>query len=160
LLFFLFVRLGSSVACGDGGSEAGGDHASAHGSAPRFGVLHRFQSILGCVESLSPTFLILLIFSFPGFNGCVLVRVRSGLCLTFWRIGEAIALGFQHYILALGTAVMIPTLLVPLMGGTDVSLHITTSHSVSNLSRLCIRLEDVWRLAFQCLSYSLHHPRY
>ncbi|WOK91495.1 hypothetical protein Cni_G00186 [Canna indica] len=33
--------------------------------------------------------------------------------------GEAIALGFQHYILALGTAVMIPTLLVPLMGGSD-----------------------------------------
>ncbi|WOL17052.1 hypothetical protein Cni_G25841 [Canna indica] len=33
--------------------------------------------------------------------------------------GEAIALGFQHYILALGTAVMIPTLLVPLMGGND-----------------------------------------
>ncbi|CAL9756088.1 unnamed protein product [Musa acuminata subsp. burmannicoides] len=33
--------------------------------------------------------------------------------------GEAIALGFQHYILALGTAVMIPTLLVHLMGGTD-----------------------------------------
>ncbi|PSS04848.1 Nucleobase-ascorbate transporter like [Actinidia chinensis var. chinensis] len=33
--------------------------------------------------------------------------------------GEAIALGFQHYILALGTAVMIPTFLVSLMGGTD-----------------------------------------
>ncbi|XP_072968348.1 nucleobase-ascorbate transporter 2-like [Typha angustifolia] len=33
--------------------------------------------------------------------------------------GEAIALGFQHYILALGTAVMIPTLLVPRMGGSD-----------------------------------------
>ncbi|KAK1326722.1 Nucleobase-ascorbate transporter 2 [Acorus calamus] len=33
--------------------------------------------------------------------------------------GEAIALGFQHYILALGTAVMIPTILVPLMGGDD-----------------------------------------
>ncbi|XP_020079796.1 nucleobase-ascorbate transporter 2-like [Ananas comosus] len=33
--------------------------------------------------------------------------------------GEAIALGFQHYILSLGTAVMIPTLLVPLMGGSD-----------------------------------------
>jgi len=30
-------------------------------------------------------------------------------------------LGFQHYILALGTAVMIPSFLVPLMGGTDVS---------------------------------------
>ncbi|KAB1213021.1 Nucleobase-ascorbate transporter 2 [Morella rubra] len=33
--------------------------------------------------------------------------------------GEAIALGFQHYILALGTAVMIPSFLVPLMGGND-----------------------------------------
>ncbi|KAG2684020.1 hypothetical protein I3843_10G058900 [Carya illinoinensis] len=32
---------------------------------------------------------------------------------------EAIALGFQHYILALGTAVMIPSFLVPLMGGND-----------------------------------------
>ncbi|MCL7031988.1 hypothetical protein MKW94_017740 [Papaver nudicaule] len=33
--------------------------------------------------------------------------------------GEAIALGFQHYILALGTAVMIPTMLVPAMEGSD-----------------------------------------
>ncbi|XP_048529923.1 nucleobase-ascorbate transporter 2-like [Triticum urartu] len=33
--------------------------------------------------------------------------------------GEAIGLGFQHYILSLGTAVMIPTMLVPLMGGND-----------------------------------------
>ncbi|WOL20583.1 hypothetical protein Cni_G29388 [Canna indica] len=33
--------------------------------------------------------------------------------------GMTIALGFQHYILALGTVVMIPTMLVPLMGGTD-----------------------------------------
>ncbi|MCI26179.1 nucleobase-ascorbate transporter 2-like, partial [Trifolium medium] len=32
---------------------------------------------------------------------------------------ESIILGFQHYILALGTAVMIPSFLVPLMGGTD-----------------------------------------
>lgn len=61
---FLFVRLGSLVACGDGRSQAGGDHASAHGSAPWFGVLHRFQSILGCVESLSPS-LYLFCFSFP-----------------------------------------------------------------------------------------------
>ncbi|PQQ21848.1 nucleobase-ascorbate transporter 2 [Prunus yedoensis var. nudiflora] len=35
--------------------------------------------------------------------------------------GESIALGFQHYILSLGTAVMIPSFLVPFMGGTDVS---------------------------------------
>ncbi|KAL2930933.1 Nucleobase-ascorbate transporter 2 [Bienertia sinuspersici] len=33
--------------------------------------------------------------------------------------GEAVALGFQHYILSLGTAVMIPTFLVSLMGGSD-----------------------------------------
>ncbi|KAI3888972.1 hypothetical protein MKX03_028771 [Papaver bracteatum] len=32
--------------------------------------------------------------------------------------GEAIALGFQHYILSLGTAVIIPTFLVSLMGGS------------------------------------------
>lgn len=38
-----------------------------------------------------------------------------------FQTGEAIALGFQHYILALGTAVMIPSFLVPLMGGSDVS---------------------------------------
>ncbi|KAL6846388.1 hypothetical protein ACP4OV_023836 [Aristida adscensionis] len=33
--------------------------------------------------------------------------------------GETIALGFQHYILSLGTAVMIPTILVQQMGGND-----------------------------------------
>lgn len=32
---------------------------------------------------------------------------------------ETILLGFQHYILALGTAVMIPSFLVPSMGGND-----------------------------------------
>ncbi|KAJ1426138.1 Xanthine/uracil/vitamin C permease [Sesbania bispinosa] len=32
---------------------------------------------------------------------------------------ETILLGFQHYILALGTAVMIPSFLVPMMGGSD-----------------------------------------
>ncbi|KAF3781834.1 Nucleobase-ascorbate transporter 2 [Nymphaea thermarum] len=35
------------------------------------------------------------------------------------RWGQAIGLGFQHYILALGSTVMIPSLLVPLMGGSD-----------------------------------------
>ncbi|RWW53379.1 hypothetical protein BHE74_00040132 [Ensete ventricosum] len=38
---------------GDGGSQAGGDrHASAHGSASGIRVLHRLQSILGCVRLL------------------------------------------------------------------------------------------------------------
>lgn len=35
---------------------------------------------------------------------------------------ETILLAFQNYILVLGTSVMIPTLLVPLMGGSDVSV--------------------------------------
>lgn len=47
-----------------------------------------------------------------------------------WRIGEAIAVGFQHYILALGTAVMIPTFLVPLMGGSDVRFSFTMTRNV------------------------------
>jgi xanthine/uracil permease len=34
---------------------------------------------------------------------------------------ETIILGFQHYILMLGTTVMVPTFLVPAMGGNDVS---------------------------------------
>lgn len=34
---------------------------------------------------------------------------------------ETILLAFQNYILMLGTSVMIPTLLVPAMGGSDVS---------------------------------------
>ena len=56
--------------------------------------------------------------------------------LIFWMVShfldvktaEAIALGFQHYILALGTAVMIPSFLVPLMGGTDVSQFSKPNH--------------------------------
>jgi nucleobase transporter 1/2 len=46
----------------------------------------------------------------------------NDICLCFELLTvETIALGFQHYILALGTAVMIPTFLVPSMGGSDVS---------------------------------------
>lgn len=33
---------------------------------------------------------------------------------------EAILLGFQHYLVMLGTTVIIPTALVPLMGGGNV----------------------------------------
>lgn len=41
--------------------------------------------------------------------------------LSFVFSGETILLAFQHYILILGTTVMIPSMLVPLMGGTNVS---------------------------------------
>jgi nucleobase transporter 1/2 len=47
--------------------------------------------------------------------------------MLFCSSGEAIILGFQHYILALGTAVMIPTVLVPMMGGSDVSFPLPFS---------------------------------
>lgn len=35
---------------------------------------------------------------------------------------EAILLGFQHYLVMLGTTVLIPTALVPQMGGGNVRL--------------------------------------
>lgn len=35
--------------------------------------------------------------------------------------GEALLLGFQHYLLTLGITVLIPTILVPQMGGGNVS---------------------------------------
>jgi len=35
--------------------------------------------------------------------------------------GEAVLLGFQHYLLSLGVTVLIPTILVPQMGGGFVS---------------------------------------
>lgn len=38
-----------------------------------------------------------------------------------WNAAEAILLGFQHYIVMLGTTVIIPTALVPQMGGGNVS---------------------------------------
>lgn len=37
---------------------------------------------------------------------------------------EGIVQGFQHYIVMLGTTVIIPSILVPLMGGGDVSINI------------------------------------
>ena len=38
---------------------------------------------------------------------------------------EAVVLGFQHYLLSLGITVLIPSLLVPIMGGGDVSFDLT-----------------------------------
>lgn len=38
-----------------------------------------------------------------------------------YSLAEAILLGFQHYLVMLGTTVIIPTALVPQMGGGNVS---------------------------------------
>lgn len=36
--------------------------------------------------------------------------------------GHGIALGFQHFLVVLGTTALIPTILVPFMGGGHVSV--------------------------------------
>ena len=65
--------------------------------------------------------------------------------LVFVEAGESIALGFQHYILALGTAVMIPSFLVPLMGGNHVSRFLLSPSSDFYVSiALKIRTLGIW----------------
>jgi len=74
------------------------------------------------------------------------------ICLCFELLTvETILLGFQHYILALGTAVMIPSFLVPSMGGNDVS-HFLTSILFNYFSLFAI-LIDWWK--WNCLMYSM-----
>lgn len=36
---------------------------------------------------------------------------------------ESVVLGFQHYVLTLGTTILISSLVVPKMGGGNVSIH-------------------------------------
>ncbi|XP_020582743.1 uncharacterized protein LOC110026218 isoform X2 [Phalaenopsis equestris] len=46
-------------------------------------------------------------------------------CTLYWHlfIAETVLLAFQNYILMLGRTVMIPTVLVPLMGGNAALTH-------------------------------------
>ena len=46
---------------------------------------------------------------------------------------EAVILGFQHYIVMLGTSVIIPSALVPQMGGGNVSKPSTSPCSESKI---------------------------
>lgn len=48
------------------------------------------------------------------------LRVISAHYGLFLAAAEAILLGFQHYLVMLGTTVLIPTHLVPQMGGGNV----------------------------------------
>lgn len=46
----------------------------------------------------------------------------------YWIVrnaAEAVLLGFQHYLVMLGTTVIIPTALVPQMGGNNVRFQIS-----------------------------------
>jgi xanthine/uracil permease len=51
----------------------------------------------------------------------VLKDVNVSLTLVILYAAEAIILGFQHFIVMLGTTVIIPSALVPQMGGGNVS---------------------------------------
>lgn len=54
----------------------------------------------------------------------------------FLYAAEAILLGFQHYLVMLGTTVLIPTFLVPQMGGGHVSLYKYSSKQLTILDHL------------------------
>ena len=43
-------------------------------------------------------------------------------------VAQALALGFQHYFVMLGTSIIIPTILVPQMGGDLVSCSFEFRH--------------------------------
>ena len=49
--------------------------------------------------------------------------VISHVVLAMFYAAEAVILGFQHFIVMLGTTVIIPSALVPQMGGGYVSLE-------------------------------------
>jgi xanthine/uracil permease len=46
------------------------------------------------------------------------------MCWIACDAAEAILLGFQHYLVMLGTTVIIPTALVPQMGGNNVRIQL------------------------------------
>lgn len=57
---------------------------------------------------------------------------------------EAILLGFQHYLVMLGTTVLIPSTLVPQMGGGNVMLFVQLELKMLLNPVLCM---------FHCYSY-------
>lgn len=64
---------------------------------------------------------------------------------------EAIALGFQHYLVVLGSSVMIPSILVPMMGGTDVSFVLICIHHSHVLQALVLCYNNLYRPYLFCL---------
>lgn len=55
----------------------------------------------------------------------------------FINAAEAILLGFQHYLVMLGTTVLIPSSLVPQMGGGNVRLiSISQQHMITPIQVL------------------------
>lgn len=66
----------------------------------------------------------------------LLITMRAPNFLILWCIlyaADAILLGFEHYLVMLGTTVIIPTALVPQMGGGNVR----PKKETKRLSRFC-----------------------
>lgn len=67
----------------------------------------------------------------------------------FCATAEAVALGFQHYLVMLGSSIMIPSILVPMMGGSDVRSEPCITSTIYNfLSLYSYRLMKVWNKVF------------
>lgn len=64
---------------------------------------------------------------------------------------EAILLGFQHYLVMLGTTVLIPSSLVPQMGGGNVCFH---KDSNSQFGFFMLFFSFMWMLSL--IIYMLH----
>jgi len=85
--------------------------------------MDQLQGLEYCIDSNPSWGMYACIYSFNLYcEWFLMCFVMWMICLCFQLLTvETILLGFQHYILALGTAVMIPSFLVPSMGGNDVS---------------------------------------
>lgn len=63
---------------------------------------------------------------------------------------EAVVLGFQHYILTLGTAILIPSMIVPQMGGGNVSIQFYRFGDISLLIFLIFFIYYIYLLSLCC----------
>lgn len=112
------------MANGGGGNSGGGNQTNQE--LQPHPVKEQLPGIQYCVNSPPPW---RMFFNFILSNfGFYLIYI-SNLCffvLThyFDVAVEAVVLGFQHYLLTLGITVLIPSILVPLMGGGYVSIYI------------------------------------
>ncbi|KAF5733377.1 putative nucleobase-ascorbate transporter 10 [Tripterygium wilfordii] len=138
------AQVGAGAAGGGGGGGGGG---GANNKKPEelqpHPVKEQLPGVQYCINSPPPwrqyspsisTFAFLLTFFF---YFCFLLTNFFPFDLIFQQ-AEAIVLGFQHYILTLGITVLIPSIIVPQMGGGDAEKVrvIQTLLFVSGLSTL------------------------
>ncbi|RWW33103.1 hypothetical protein GW17_00002186 [Ensete ventricosum] len=86
-------------------------------------VKDQLANVSFCITSPPPWRKLFVFRLFFPFIECYLLPFLQLLCLLniIVNSSEAILLGFQHYLVMLGTTVIIPTALVPQMGGGNVA---------------------------------------